>query len=54
MKNFFKSSYLCSGYDDNEEEDYYSPTDWGQEENESDEDYADRLEDLEDYVESLD
>ena len=53
MENIYGASYLCSGYDDNEE-DYYSPTGWEQEENESDEDYADRLEDLNNYLESLD
>lgn len=38
-------------YDD---DDYYSPTDWDREPNESDEDYEERMENLEDYLESFD
>lgn len=42
-------------YEDEEEyDDYYSPTDWERELGESDEDYADRLQDLEDYMGSFD
>ena len=37
-----------------EEDDYYSPTDWEREYGESDEDYAERLQDLEDWMESFD
>lgn len=59
------ASYLCSelslikkyimNYEDEEEyDDYYSPTDWERESGESDEDYADRLQELEDYMDSFD
>ena len=37
-----------------EEDDYYSPTDWEREYGESDEEYSDRLQDLEDWMESFD
>lgn len=37
-----------------EEDDYYSPTDWEREYGESDEDYAERLQDLEDWMEYFD
>ena len=39
--------------DCDEEEDYYSPTDWEREPGESDEDYADRIQDLNDFLESI-
>ena len=38
--------------DENEDEDYYSPTDWEREPGESDEDYQERLQDLEDMMDS--
>ena len=41
-------------YTKEEYDDYYSPTDWEREPGESDEDYADRLQDLEDYMDSFD
>ena len=42
-------------YEDEEEyDDYYSPTDWEREPGESDEDYAERLQDLEDDMDSFD
>ena len=37
-----------------EDDEYYSPTDWSRDYGESDEDYEDRMQDLEDYAESLD
>ncbi len=40
--------------DDEELEDYYSPTDWEREPGESDEDYEERIQDLEDFLESFD
>lgn len=52
-KTFFESE-VVSQIDDEENEDYYSPTDWDREPNESDEDYAERVQDLEDYLESFD
>lgn len=52
-KTFFGSE-VVSQIDDEENEDYYSPTDWDREPNESDEDYAERVQDLEDYLESFD
>lgn len=36
-------------YED-EEEDYYSPTSWGRDSYETDEDYEDRIQDQEDYL----
>lgn len=41
-------------FDDQEYGDYYSPTDWDREPGESDEDYEERVQDLEDYLESFD
>lgn len=41
-------------YDEEENDDYYSPTDWEREYNESDEDYEERIQDLEDFMESFD
>ena len=35
---------------EDEEEDYYSPTDWDREPDERDEDYAERIQDLEDFL----
>ena len=40
--------------DDTDSEDYYSPTDWEKEPNESDEDYAERIQDLEDWLDNFD
>ena len=40
------------GYDEEEyDDDYYSPTDWDRDPYESDEDYDERTQDLEDYLE---
>ena len=40
------------GYDEEEyDDDYYSPTDWDHDPDESDEDYDERTQDLEDYLE---
>lgn len=40
------------GYDEEEyNDDYYSPTDWDRDPDESDEDYDERTQDLEDYLE---
>lgn len=36
--------------DDPEEEDYYSPTSWNRDPDESDEDYKERMENQEDYI----
>lgn len=50
------SKYNTKGYyDDPEEddEDYYSPTDWDKGPFESDEDYEDRIQDQEDYLDSF-
>lgn len=41
-------------FDDEEYDDYYSPTDWNREPGESDEEYEERVQDLEDYLESFD
>lgn len=40
-------------YNDYDDEDYYSPTDWDREAGESEEDYEERIQDLEDYLDSL-
>ena len=40
-------------HDKEEFADYYSPTDWEREPRESDEDYKERIQDLEDYLESF-
>lgn len=37
---------------ENEEEDYYSPTSWDKDPFETDEEYLERLDDLESYFES--
>lgn len=42
---------MNSSYDD-EDEEYYSPTSWEQHCDESDEDYADRMQDQEDLLDS--
>lgn len=42
------SKVLCSSEDD---DDYYSPTDWDQDPTESDTDYEERTEDLNDWLE---
>lgn len=57
--NHFSSMNRGREYDDDDEddtdsEDYYSPTDWERETNESDEDYSERMQDLEDWMESFD
>ena len=41
-------------FEENKDKDYYSPTDWEREPGESDEDYKERIEDLESYMESYD
>lgn len=48
--------YNTKGYDDDSEEDFdgYSQTSWEKDPFESNEDYADRIQDLEDYLESFD
>ena len=57
--NHFSSMNRGREYDDDDEddtdsEDYYSPTDWERESNESDEDYSERMQDLEDWMEAFD
>lgn len=39
----------CNNYD-NDEEDYYSPTSWDRNPYETDEDYEERMQDQEDYL----
>lgn len=47
--------YREDNYDSNdgqeEDDDYYSPTDWDREPEESDQDYEDRVTDLQDWLE---
>ncbi len=38
--------------DDEQDDDYYSPTDWERQPDESDEDYEERMQDLEDLMDS--
>lgn len=44
------SKVLCSSEDD-DDDDYYSPTAWDQDPTESDTDYEERTEDLNDWLE---
>ncbi|MBO7601501.1 MAG: hypothetical protein J6S94_00540 [Bacteroidaceae bacterium] len=48
-----RDSYFKEQEDEEEDDDFYSPTSWERESGESDEDYEDRKQDLEDYLDSL-
>lgn len=41
-------------YDDDDSDDYYSPTSWERDPEETDQDYADRMEEQQDWLESFD
>lgn len=49
MTNFNNKMRFIASYDD--DDDYYSPTDWDQQPDESDTDYEERMDDQESYLE---